>query len=197
MTTVAATITSMRCSECGATMVSEEGNYHYKECGLPRVFLEGITVHRCKCGSVVPEIPAISALHRYIGLELIQKKTLLSGEEIRYLRKLSGLDQAHLARVMNVAQETISRWERGKKRIGAKSDRQIRLIFFGGLVQHVFNHKTGRIVEGMAKLAKTVASLDIHKFLETIQARVEEAKKIRVHPEIYSGQGQGPGASVQ
>ena len=178
-------------------MVSKEENYHYKECGLPRVFLEGITIHQCGCGAVNPEIPAISALHRYIGLELIQKKTLLSGEEIRYLRKLSGLDQGHLARVMDVAQETVSRWEKGKKPIGAKSDRQIRLIFFGGLIQHVFNHKTGGVVEGMAKLAKTVASLDIHKFLETIQERVEEAEKIRIHPEVYSGEGQGPEVSVQ
>ena len=176
----------VKCSECGTTMVSREESYHYKECGLSRVFLEDIVVHRCECGTVAPEIPAISSLHRHIGLELIQKKTLLAGEEIRYLRKLSGLDQVRLARVMDVAPATISRWERDKQTIGAKSDRQIRLIFFGGLLQHVFNHKTGQIVEGMAKLAKAVADLDIHKFLEKIQERAEEAKRIRVHPEVYS-----------
>jgi DNA-binding transcriptional regulator YiaG len=178
-------------------MVSRKENYHYKECGLPSVFLEDITVHRCECGAVAPEILGISFLHRHIGLDLIQKETLLSGEEIRYLRKLSGLNQGHLARVMDVAPETISRWENGKQRIGTQSDRQIRLIFFGGLVQHMFNHKTGQIVEGMAKLAKRVASLDIHQFLAKIEEAVAEAKKIRVHPEVYSAESGERGVAIQ
>ena len=88
---------SRKCYECGEIMVPRTGAYHYIECGLSKVSLLNITIFECKCGSLVPEIPAIAQLHRRIAVDLIRKNTLLIGEEIKFLRKMAGLNAVALA----------------------------------------------------------------------------------------------------
>lgn len=59
---------------------------------------------------------------------LIRKKTRLTGEEVRFLRKYLGLSSADFAHRIGVTQETISRWENGHEPIGIVPDRTLRLM---------------------------------------------------------------------
>src|SRR6267154_1472264 len=76
-----------RCYDCGKTMVGKRENYSYQEVGLKSVVLLNIVVYHCKCGAIVPEIPYAGILHNCIAMNVLQKKALLSGEEIRFIRK--------------------------------------------------------------------------------------------------------------
>src|SRR4051794_32922548 len=98
-----------KCYDCGGTMSGTTTYYRYTECGLDSVTLENIIVYRCKCGAIVPEIPAIGELHRLIVLRVIQKGSLLSGQEILFLKKMAGLNSKELAQSLGASPSTISR----------------------------------------------------------------------------------------
>src|SRR5581483_2714880 len=92
-----------KCYECGGVMIGRPESYKYTECGLDSVYLSNVCVFRCtnqKCAAIVPEIPAIGVLHREIARNLVMKETLLSGEEIRFLRKMAGLSSIELSNLL-------------------------------------------------------------------------------------------------
>ena len=65
--------------------------YRYDLCGLDNAFLVGITVHECaECDTVVPEIPNVPELNQVIAEQIAKKQTLLTGQEIRFLRNRKG-----------------------------------------------------------------------------------------------------------
>jgi hypothetical protein len=89
---------STECRECGGVVTRVRKDYHYKECGLQNVMLIGINVNVCStCHAEQPEIISIAALHRAIMIELLKKRSLLCGEEIRYLRKMARFKASELA----------------------------------------------------------------------------------------------------
>jgi len=124
-----------KCSDCGTPMKSRRENYRYDECGLSHVTLVAVPVARCpRCGNYQVSIPNIEGLHRLIACSLIEKKTRLRGEEVRYLRKSLGWSGGDFARHMGVAEETVSRWENDATPIGPQADRLLRLmVAHGGL----------------------------------------------------------------
>src|SRR5207249_3786388 len=79
-----------------------------------------------ECGAKVPEIPAIDQLHQFIAIDILRKKSLLSGEEIRFLRKMAGLMQSDLAEIMGVHATRPSKWETDGEPIGKENDRVLR-----------------------------------------------------------------------
>src|SRR5205809_6761575 len=96
-------ISTARCyrAGCGGTMEGRKGEYRYRESGLNSVVLKDILVFHCtKCNAVVPEIPAAGVLHRVIALRLLWKKTLLTGGELRFLRKLIGYSVTEFGKIM-------------------------------------------------------------------------------------------------
>src|SRR5665213_2220629 len=106
-------ISTMRCYECGQTMEGRKGEYKYTECGLDSVTLKDILVYHCtNCNAVVPEIPAAGVLHRVIALRLINKETLLTGNEVRFLRKLCGYSMNEFAEILGSSKSVVSRWEK-------------------------------------------------------------------------------------
>lgn len=116
-----------KCYECGEMMEGRKSEYKYTECGLSSVLLKDILVYHCpKCNAVVPEIPAAGVLHRVIALRIITKRNLLSGEEIRFLRKLCGYSVNDLAEILGSTKHLISRIE--KSGCGKENDRVIRLL---------------------------------------------------------------------
>ena len=119
----------MRCPVCEADIVCREGSHHYEECGLDNVYLENIEIWACKCGEVFIGLPAVPQLHRSIAQEILQKKSLLNGKEIRFLRKNMGLKTNVLSEYLGVTHHTISRWENGKLKISRSHDRFFRLIY--------------------------------------------------------------------
>lgn len=120
-------IATTRCYECGHPMEGRKGEHKYTECGLNSVTLKDILVFRCtNCSAVVPEIPAAGVLHRVIALRLLAKENLLSGSEIRFLRKLCGYSANEFAEIVGSRKSVVSRWE--KEGCGKGTDRIVRLL---------------------------------------------------------------------
>jgi putative zinc finger/helix-turn-helix YgiT family protein len=118
----------MKCIQCEGAMTSQRESYDYGMCGLP-VILDGVTVYRCsRCGAHELALPRIEELHRVIARDVIRKPTRLSPLEIRFLRKWLGHSGEDLAELMGVTPEQVSRWENGKRDMGAPADRLLRLL---------------------------------------------------------------------
>ena len=121
----------MRCLECGTRMRARRNQtVPYPESGIPDLWLKGITVYRCrKCRAEFPEFPNSKRLHQGIADWLTQKLFPLTGPELRFLRKQMGVSTKDLAEIMGMHRESLTRWETGAERIGAQSDRLIRLVY--------------------------------------------------------------------
>ena len=120
----------MKCAVCGGELVHGEGSHHYIECGLDKVYLEGVNIAEChQCGEKFISLPRVPELHDLIGLTLIQKKTLLNGKEIRFFRKNLGLSSNKFAKYLSVSNSTLSRWENDKQDLTLTHDRLIRLVY--------------------------------------------------------------------
>lgn len=107
-----------------------KGDHRYEESGLSHVVLTDMDFYQCpKCGETMPVFSSLEQLHQTIGKRLLEKTTLLTGEEIRFLRKEMGLSAVKLAEILGVSKVTVSRWETGQERIGSSVDRAIRLLY--------------------------------------------------------------------
>jgi putative zinc finger/helix-turn-helix YgiT family protein len=104
--------------------------YHYTESGLKNIILHGINQYECTaCGEKAAEIPRVEDLHFVISKILVCKKTLLSGCEIRFLRKEMGLKSNVMAKILSVDPSTLSRWENAKGPVDESSDKLLRVIY--------------------------------------------------------------------
>jgi DNA-binding transcriptional regulator YiaG len=168
-------------------------NYHYSECGLSSVFLRNIVVFHCDCGAVVPVIPAAARLHRQIVLDILKKPTLLSAEEIRFLRKMANFNSTELAGVMGVSPVTVTRWEKESFPIGKENDRVLRLICFVGMLQDAIHSQDEgkKTIHAFAVWAKAIADLSIKTLLENIEDRIEGSTQVTVDPTILAEYGTG------
>lgn len=125
-----------QCDKCNdAELIERKATasapYQYRLSGLSNVWLSGITVLECPlCKTEFPKrIPRIGELHRVIADCLIAKKSPLTGEEIRYLRKYAGFPAKDLAVVLGVTPAYLSRVETGKKdSLGAAAERLVRVL---------------------------------------------------------------------
>lgn len=102
----------------------------YDDCGLRNIWLangyryEDIEGHgRCL------EIDNIEGLHRTIGHHLVNYRKRLSGSEIRFLRIEMGMSQKRLADSLGVDEQTVSLWERSKRRPAVAAERMLRLMY--------------------------------------------------------------------
>jgi DNA-binding XRE family transcriptional regulator len=100
--------------------------YRYKESGLERVYVLGVNLYKCECGEKLIHIPFIERLHDAIAYDLLKKKTLLIGEEFRFLRKWVSLTIEELKSKLGVSKITIIRCEKGQ--ITPHSDHCMRMF---------------------------------------------------------------------
>lgn len=101
--------------------------YRYTECGLDNVLIEGMTALVDDVGKNAVTIPNINALHRVIALGIVNKKSGMTGKQLRFLRTELGMTQAQLAGVVHREALTISRWERGEDQIDNNAETIIRM----------------------------------------------------------------------
>jgi DNA-binding transcriptional regulator YiaG len=86
--------------------------YHYRECGLPNVYLvNGYREAEMPYGRGV-SIEDVEGLHMAIAQALIEEKPSLSGLEVRFIRKLLELTQTQLAQMLGVEDQSVRRWEK-------------------------------------------------------------------------------------
>jgi transcriptional regulator with XRE-family HTH domain len=172
-------------------MVGKRENYPYQEAGLKSVMLLNIVVYHCPCGAIVPEIPYAGLLHHFIAMTVLQKKTLLSGEEIRFVRKAAGFSGTELARVMGMDKVSISRWETEQKKVGKDSDRLIRAVCFARMMERLADIdaavKGDAYVAQLAQFARMVKSTHLSTILGDIEDKREASKPVRIDPEYLAG----------
>jgi DNA-binding transcriptional regulator YiaG len=107
---------------------SNKAMYHYTDSGLSNVWLvNGYRRHRTAYGPGV-SIDALKALHRAIGLWIVQKPKPLTGAELSFLRQELDLSQKRLAEIVGETAPTVSLWER-RGRIPKLADRTLRALY--------------------------------------------------------------------
>jgi putative zinc finger/helix-turn-helix YgiT family protein len=186
-----------RCYEagCGKVMTGKRENYQYQEAGLKSVTLLNIVVYHCECGAIVPEIPYAGVLHHCIAMSILQKNALLSGEEIRFVRKLAGFSATDLARVMGMDKVSVSRWENERKKIGKESDRLIRAVCFARMVERLAAIDTDArgdsYVLQLARMARMIQKTDLTSHLGAIEDKSEGSIPVRINPEYLSAMDNG------
>jgi putative transcriptional regulator len=119
----------MKCSNCENTKELKKisTNYKYKESGLDNVVLLGVSLSRCEqCGEEYYNFGDLEQLHNKIAELLLTKNHLLSGKEIRFLRKNLGYSGNMFASLIGYTHETLSRIENNAQKTNASFDRLIR-----------------------------------------------------------------------
>ena len=102
----------------------------YRDCGLKNIWLaSGYRWEEVEGIGPCLEIEDIDGLHRAIGHHLVNYRKRLSGPEIRFLRTEIGLSQKRLADTLGVDEQTVSLWERSKRRPAVAAERMLYLEF--------------------------------------------------------------------
>lgn len=97
-------------------MNTHEGLFHYTQCGLDNVWLaNGYTVEETDYGKAF-SIDRADELHQVIARSIINDKSPLRGQEVRFLRVALNLSQDALAKALGVDRLTVLRWERARDR---------------------------------------------------------------------------------
>ena len=127
-----------------------DGEYHYTESGLDSVYLiNGYEiVETPECRSIV--IQNLDGLHQAIGRILATEKKRLSGKEVRFLRTEMLLSQSVLARLLQVDEQTVARWEKDRSKISGPADATLRLLY----LEHIGGN------EKISDLLKDIADLE-------------------------------------
>ena len=104
--------------------------YPYLDSGLSNVTLVGIKYLTCKaCGAVAAEIPAPMQLMNVIAKSVVMKHGILTGEEVRFLRKRLGQKASAFAELIGKTPEHFSKIETGKLELTEPLDKLIRLAY--------------------------------------------------------------------
>ena len=114
--------------------------YRYKESGLDNVILHGVKESRCEaCGEVYYSFGDIDKLHHLIAHHLIRKTEVLTGQEIRFLRKFLGFSSAAFAKLVGYELEHLSRVENGKHDVQKTFDHLVRMLVAKQLPDRDYN----------------------------------------------------------
>jgi DNA-binding transcriptional regulator YiaG len=103
------------CPVCaGRATTRSVPKYHYRESGLDNIWLEGGVIEMV-CETRKHRLVAVTKeqqLLQLIARDLLMRPGYLTGGEVRYLRKASGLTQAQLAEHLHLdRRETVAEWE--------------------------------------------------------------------------------------
>ncbi len=102
--------------------------YHYKESGLPYVYLvNGFQEVNTPNGKGIA-IADVEGLHLAIAYAAVTERKHLTGPEVRFIRKVMDLTQVQLADLLGVEDQTVRLWEK-RARVPKTADRAIRLLF--------------------------------------------------------------------
>lgn len=100
---------------------------HYTACGLDNVYLASGYQEIVIGGQRGVSVRDVDDLHKCIAGALIRKK-LLTGREIRFLRKLLDLTQRELGDFLRVSDQSIARYEKDQTPLDGPADDMLRLL---------------------------------------------------------------------
>jgi DNA-binding transcriptional regulator YiaG len=94
--------------------------------GVVVKLFKAVIVQRCSCGEEMIAIPDLEGLARAAAMARALNPVQLSGKEVRFIRRALDLSQKEFAEKMELAPETVSRWENDHNGAGAMSEKLIR-----------------------------------------------------------------------
>ena len=102
---------------------------HYTDCGLDNVYLvSGYEIENTPYGEGLA-IKNLDQLHTAIGYNLSSQKKVLSGKELRFLRKQMNRTQSDLGKFLGLSSQQVARWEKGESEISGSADLLVRALF--------------------------------------------------------------------
>jgi len=140
------------CVECGAPL----GNGpHVKRTrvGRYRVEDDSQALPVCPNGHAELSTEDLAGYERRAAVVVLSEAADIGGAEIRFARKALGLTQASLAALLDVAPETISRWETGSEAMSRVSRLALLAVVAG---------PEGLVRLGKNDLARTAEVLHVH-----------------------------------
>lgn len=153
---------------------------HYTACGLPNVWLEnGYTRKETKYGIAI-SVKDIDGLHKLLASKLIEKKSLLTGYEFRFLRVQLGLTQEGLGKFLDVSENAVSLWER-KDTVPSVYDHMLRLMVMAKLSGSTKISDAIERVQTVQKLAYqryVVKGVDGKRHIEVVASTKAENDKL-------------------
>jgi putative zinc finger/helix-turn-helix YgiT family protein len=175
----------MLCSNCKVEMKKIKTNYRYTECGLKNVVLRGIPAYKCpKCKEINPIIPRIKEIHKIIGEDLINKNSLLMGNEVTFLRKEMGIRAKDLAQILGVTKVTVSRWENEREQISPACDRLIRLLYGNRIFEQTCRVVRPEIGKLQSQIVKAILTSVCEPKTSIIEEVFRNIRRRHIHSEI-------------
>ena len=101
----------------------------YTGCGLDDIWLGSGYDKVIADGEEGIIIRDLDGLHEAIGRSLVQRKKLLTGKEIRFLRLQMNLTQSKLARLVGCDAQQVARYEKGQNKMHGAVDRLLRMLY--------------------------------------------------------------------
>ena len=141
-------------------MATPERPYHFVGSGLNNVDLVGVRYWICeRCNQQSAEIPALKHLLAAIGRTIVEKNSLLTGSQVRYLRKRLKQRQLDFAAMIGLTPQRLCTLESSDTLTFAEGrDKLVRLIY--------------RDLSGDLKLKNSLSSSDqLQKWLTSIHGR--------------------------
>jgi transcriptional regulator with XRE-family HTH domain len=121
-----------KCAKCGADVRTEvlpcyEAKNELQGMGV--ALFDCVKQSKCSgCGATQEFIPDMVGLLSAVAVCRATVPWKLHGYEIRFLRKAIELSAKDFARVLEVSQETLSRWENDKAPIGPANEKLLRIV---------------------------------------------------------------------
>lgn len=178
-------------------ILSKTQKYQYSLSGLKNVFLDNIEIYCCAgCEVQIPVIPRILQLHNTIANAIVCKRALLSGAEIRFLRKNLRIKSQDWAKLLRTDKSVYSRWENDLQAVSPQSDLLIRYLYLRLLEERKDIRLEKKIVESLSNMRdeKTAIVIDVEQiedysylsFVKALQlAQVQNLRAVTSNFELF------------
>lgn len=189
---------NMKCHSCSKnTQIKKVQKYQYTGTGLENIFLDNIEIRFCdNCEMESPVIPKILILHNTIANAIVCKRTLLSGAEIRFLRKNLRIKSQDWAKLLRTDKSVYSRWENDLQSVSPQSDLLIRYLYLRLLEERKDIRLEKKIVESLSDMTdeKTAIVIDVGRiedysylsFVEALQlGQVQDLRTVTSDFELF------------
>jgi putative transcriptional regulator len=105
--------------------------FHYTLSGLPNVYLlNGVVFHEDEGYGASYEIQDLDGLHDAIAAHIVERTgQIMTGAELRFLRKRMKKTQADLAGLLRVNEQTVANYEKGVTAVAGPADLAVRLVY--------------------------------------------------------------------
>jgi transcriptional regulator with XRE-family HTH domain len=124
----------MNCDACGANSLQEVILPEHVEDigGITVRIIDTVRALRCSncCSDAQTHIPNIRGLVEVVAISRVLLPIELTAGDLKLLRRAVGMKKKEFAEAMNVAPETLSRWEAGAQGMGDHSEKSVRLGVF-------------------------------------------------------------------